>query len=152
MVQCAVRCAVASAGHFGHHYHHAAAHQLVLAGVTSIKDLKARVFGTSGVPPDPPCYNSGGRGRTLASPILGDDAIKCLRHYEDLNTRIPRDEVTEIVEFVRAAAHKALCLGSDKLLVVCCGSYRRGRPSSGDVDILIAPQVRDALVRWRPLW
>nr|XP_053645240.1 DNA polymerase lambda-like [Cherax quadricarinatus]XP_053645241.1 DNA polymerase lambda-like [Cherax quadricarinatus]XP_053645242.1 DNA polymerase lambda-like [Cherax quadricarinatus] len=56
-----------------------------------------------------------------------------LEHYEDINSRIPRDEVTEIEDYVRSAA-----LGVQQgLTVMVCGSYRRGKPSCGDVDILV---------------
>lgn len=56
-----------------------------------------------------------------------------LKHYHDINSRIPRDEVTEIEEFVRSAA---LSIKKD-LIVMVCGSYRRGKATCGDVDVLI---------------
>lgn len=56
-----------------------------------------------------------------------------IEHHKDLNSRIPRDEVTKIVEFVRAAAAKID--GEVELLVG--GSYRRGADTSGDVDFII---------------
>lgn len=56
-----------------------------------------------------------------------------LEHYDDINSRIPRDEVAEIEQFVRSAALSI----KQGLIVMVCGSYRRGKPSCGDVDVLI---------------
>jgi DNA polymerase/3'-5' exonuclease PolX len=50
----------------------------------------------------------------------------CIRHSSDLSTKIPRDEVTEIV----ASLHIP-----NKYWI--CGSYRRGSSYSGDVDIVV---------------
>jgi DNA polymerase lambda len=56
-----------------------------------------------------------------------------LRHYEDFNERIPRSEVKEIEEKVRELAHSI----NSGLDCTTCGSYRRGKETCGDVDILI---------------
>jgi len=48
--------------------------------------------------------------------------------------RIPRSEVEEIEAVVRQEAEKLL----PGITLVTCGSYRRGAPSSGDVDILMS--------------
>ncbi|XP_042212376.1 DNA polymerase lambda-like [Homarus americanus] len=56
-----------------------------------------------------------------------------LKHYDDINTRIPREEVAEIEDYVRYAA---LSLKKG-LIVMVCGSYRRGKLNCGDVDVLI---------------
>ncbi|KAK8216163.1 DNA polymerase beta-like protein [Phyllosticta capitalensis] len=55
-------------------------------------------------------------------------------HYEDLNTRIPRDEVTRHAAVVTAAIQK---LDKD-FTVTVGGSYRRGASSCGDIDMLIS--------------
>ncbi|KAK3883805.1 hypothetical protein Pcinc_011891 [Petrolisthes cinctipes] len=56
-----------------------------------------------------------------------------LRLYKDLNIRIPRTEAAEIETYVRETA---LGLVGD-LKVEVCGSYRRGKATCGDVDMLI---------------
>lgn len=64
-----------------------------------------------------------------------------LRHFHDLDERMRREECTEILEVVRAAALQL----QDGLEVVACGSYRRGKPTCGDLDILVTHE-RDAAV------
>ncbi|KAK0657382.1 hypothetical protein B0T16DRAFT_401599 [Cercophora newfieldiana] len=54
-------------------------------------------------------------------------------HYDDLNTRIPRAEVTALGAYVTREA--ALIDPSVELLIG--GSYRRGSDSSGDIDFIV---------------
>ncbi|NXJ69160.1 DPOLL polymerase, partial [Rostratula benghalensis] len=56
-----------------------------------------------------------------------------LKHYTDFLERMPREEAAEIEQTVRQAA-LALKPG---LICVACGSYRRGKPTCGDVDVLV---------------
>ncbi|NWV74555.1 DPOLL polymerase, partial [Dasyornis broadbenti] len=56
-----------------------------------------------------------------------------LKHYTDFLERIPRKEAAEIEQTVRQAA-LALKPG---LVCVACGSYRRGKATCGDVDVLV---------------
>ncbi|KAM7102402.1 DNA polymerase lambda isoform 3-T6 [Ciconia maguari] len=65
--------------------------------------------------------------------ILTSQQAVGLKHYTDFLERMPREEAAEIEQTVRQAA-LALKPG---LLCVACGSYRRGKPTCGDVDVLI---------------
>lgn len=56
-----------------------------------------------------------------------------LKHYDDLLERMPRSEANAIEKTVKDAAHNV----DPQLLVMACGSYRRGRSTCGDVDVLI---------------
>ncbi|XP_051558720.1 DNA polymerase lambda isoform X2 [Myxocyprinus asiaticus] len=56
-----------------------------------------------------------------------------LKHYDDLLERMPRSEANAIEKTVREAAHSV----DAQLVVVLCGSYRRGKSTCGDVDVLI---------------
>mmetsp|Transcript_6431 Transcript_6431/g.5789 ORF Transcript_6431/g.5789 Transcript_6431/m.5789 type:complete len:112 (+) Transcript_6431:1459-1794(+) len=49
---------------------------------------------------------------------------------------MPREEVSKIVDVVKAKIEE---LAGEKGLyeAICCGSYRRGKPTCGDIDILI---------------
>ena len=76
--------------------------------------------------------------------VLNNQQKVGARHWVDLQVRIPREEVTAIVDKVRMALHAALRANGvpeDKLDSAAeargAGSYRRGKPSSGDVDVLI---------------
>ena len=60
--------------------------------------------------------------------MLSNNSKIGLRLLPDLEQRIPRTEVKELEVVVRGAATP---LG---LTVTICGSYRRGRPDSGDID------------------
>nr|XP_048295074.1 DNA polymerase lambda isoform X3 [Myodes glareolus] len=56
-----------------------------------------------------------------------------LKHYEDFLQRMPREEAAEIEQTVRTSAQAF----NPGLLCVACGSYRRGKMTCGDVDVLI---------------
>ena len=69
-----------------------------------------------------------------------------LEFYEDKLRRIPRGEVRAVEEYVREEAERLL----PGIQVICCGSYRRGKPSSGDVDLLITHDgFGDTKQAWR---
>lgn len=71
-----------------------------------------------------------------------------LKHYDDINSRIPRSEVAEIEDHVREAT-LSLVRGAE---VMVCGSYRRGKPTCGDVDVLIThPDGHSHELIFRPL-
>ncbi|KAM9792854.1 LOW QUALITY PROTEIN: DNA polymerase lambda [Neosynchiropus ocellatus] len=56
-----------------------------------------------------------------------------LKHYDDFLDRMPREEAAAIEKVVRDAA-----LSVDPgLVAIACGSYRRGKATCGDVDVLI---------------
>jgi len=61
---------------------------------------------------------------------LNKNQLVGLKYYEDINSRIPRAEMD---------AHAAVLMAAipDTLQGVIVGSYRRGRPDSGDIDILV---------------
>ncbi|CAN8098780.1 unnamed protein product [Discula destructiva] len=67
---------------------------------------------------------------------LTDSQRLGIDHYEDLNTLIPRTEVTQLGAFVKAEA--ATIDQSVKILIG--GSYRRGANNSGDVDFIITKE------------
>lgn len=54
-------------------------------------------------------------------------------HYEDLNTRIPRAEVTQLGDLVKAEAARI----DPSVILLVGGSYRRGAETSGDIDFII---------------
>lgn len=72
---------------------------------------------------------------------VGADKVKLtnmqkwgLRYYEDLNTRIPRAEVTALGDLVR----RRLLALDPNIIFEIAGSYRRGKQDSGDIDIIVS--------------
>ncbi|XP_037546177.1 DNA polymerase lambda [Nematolebias whitei] len=57
-----------------------------------------------------------------------------LKHYDDFLDRMPREEAAAIEKVVRDAT-QAVDTG---LVAMACGSYRRGKATCGDVDVLIS--------------
>ena len=58
-----------------------------------------------------------------------------LRHVEDFEVKMPRAEAEAIAAYVREAA-EAAC---PRCQVTVAGSFRRGKATCGDVDVLVAP-------------
>ena len=56
-----------------------------------------------------------------------------LKHFDDFEKRIPRLEIQEIEELLS----KHILNLDNKYTATICGSYRRGLPSSGDIDVLL---------------
>ncbi|GMH20701.1 hypothetical protein Nepgr_022542 [Nepenthes gracilis] len=56
-----------------------------------------------------------------------------LKYYNDIKMRIPRHEVEEMEGLLKKVGEEVL----PGVVVVCGGSYRRGKVSCGDMDIII---------------
>ena len=65
-----------------------------------------------------------------------------LKYYKDFNERMPREEAAVIAKTIET---KAKLLFGNSVQVNACGSFRRGRPTCGDVDCLIT-RLDDKLV------
>ncbi|KAH9957501.1 hypothetical protein BC827DRAFT_653010 [Russula dissimulans] len=62
-----------------------------------------------------------------------------LRYYDDINTRIPREEAAEIFREI-----KSIALALDpKIFIEIMGSYRRGKSTCGDIDVMISRSTAD---------
>lgn len=57
-----------------------------------------------------------------------------LKHYDDFLDRMPREEAGAIEKVVRDAVQAI----DPRLVAMACGSYRRGKATCGDVDVLIS--------------
>jgi DNA polymerase/3'-5' exonuclease PolX len=55
-----------------------------------------------------------------------------LIYYDDIMQRIPREEISETYEIIK----EILFRKDPQIISECCGSYRRGKESSGDIDII----------------
>ena len=56
-----------------------------------------------------------------------------LKYYKDINERIPRSEMKLFDTMLQKIVHKV----NNNLIFNIAGSYRRERPDSGDIDVLI---------------
>lgn len=54
-----------------------------------------------------------------------------LRYLYDIEARVSREEAEKVAEFVRNN------IGGEGYEVILGGSYRRGRPTSGDIDLIL---------------
>lgn len=69
-----------------------------------------------------------------------------IERYEDLNTKIPREEVAALGEVVRDAARQ---VDADVELTIG-GSYRRGAASSSDIDFIVTKPGTETEAELRP--
>ncbi|KAL1139849.1 hypothetical protein AAG570_006826 [Ranatra chinensis] len=56
-----------------------------------------------------------------------------LKYFKDFEEKIPRSEIEEIEKLVRGYVSSL----DNSYLITICGSYRRGKAESGDIDVLI---------------
>ncbi|XP_034191254.2 DNA polymerase beta [Osmia lignaria lignaria] len=56
-----------------------------------------------------------------------------LKYFEDFEKKIPREEIEQVEKNMKDAITE---LGS-QYIVTICGSYRRGKEESGDIDVLL---------------
>lgn len=57
-----------------------------------------------------------------------------LKYYDEFLERMPREEAGQIEEVVKNAALEI----NPELEAFACGSYRRGKPTCGDVDVIVS--------------
>lgn len=100
-----------------------AALQFYNMGVKSVQDLKNKV---------------------KQNIIQVNDKIKLgLDFYGKFQGDIPRNEITSIYNIFTKIINKINKKYNTKFLFEFCGSYRREKPTSGDIDILITNSIND---------
>lgn len=72
--------------------------------------------------------------------LLTDNMKIGVKYFNDIETRIPRDEIDEYKKQLTDIFNKSTPKGSDFQIV---GSYRRGVKTSGDIDIIITNDKND---------
>ena len=90
-------------------------------GVTSVDDLRSR-------------YASG--ALRIAPNELTHHVVVGLRHYHDLQQRMPWSEADAIAKQIREVLPPSLKL-------TFCGSYRREQPTCGDLDMIVCGSASD---------
>eukprot|EP00914_Ancora_sagittata_P007174 GHVO01014211.1.p1 GENE.GHVO01014211.1~~GHVO01014211.1.p1 ORF type:complete len:549 (-),score=94.52 GHVO01014211.1:131-1735(-) len=76
------------------------------------------------------------------SHVLNSNQKIGLELVDDLNTRMKRDEASSIIHTVLACVDRMF---PETFEALPCGSYRRGKETCGDVDILLAPWDRSII-------
>lgn len=66
-------------------------------------------------------------------PKLNHHQLTGVKYFYDIAEKIPRNEVAKIETLLKTMAKNM----NEKIIITCCGSYRRGRERSGDVDTLM---------------
>ncbi|XP_012276350.1 DNA polymerase beta isoform X2 [Orussus abietinus] len=56
-----------------------------------------------------------------------------LKYFDEFEKKIPRNEIIEIEKIIKHAINEL----DEQYVVTICGSYRRGKQESGDIDVLI---------------
>lgn len=78
-----------------------------------------------------------------------------LEHYKDLSQRIPRNEITHHINAIQnwwEDYNKQRDAKSVDLIMKAVGSYRRGEPTSGDIDLVIhIRNTKDRLLLVNPI-
>ncbi|PUZ61524.1 hypothetical protein GQ55_4G283000 [Panicum hallii var. hallii] len=69
-----------------------------------------------------------------------------LKYFDDIRQRIPRHEVSEMEKFLQDVGKDIL----PGVIIVCGGSYRRGKTSCGDMDIVITHPDGESHVGFLP--
>ncbi|KAJ7060183.1 hypothetical protein C8F01DRAFT_190348 [Mycena amicta] len=89
-------------------------------------------------------YNSG--CRTLADLLAGKGEVVLseaqkigIEFYDDINSRMPREEAQALFDIIKPVALKI----DPKLEVHIMGSFRRGKSTCGDIDIMITRDPAD---------
>ena len=89
------------------------------------------------------------RGKKKNLPLLDDKQQKGLIYFEETNERIPRAEIVEFEklfkkEFLELLNTNDESLTNHKFEIV--GSYRRGKPDSGDIDFIFTSYNNNKLI------
>nr|CAD7592656.1 unnamed protein product [Timema genevievae] len=112
----------------------AKAKELVNAGVMSVEDLQKhkdklnhhQLIGLKWL----------ANALVVLSPTAEDGEIEVrisVGYVEDFEKRVTKEEIQEIEKIIKEEVGK---LDQDYLVTIC-GSYRRGKPDSGDIDVLL---------------
>lgn len=65
--------------------------------------------------------------------LLNHHQLVGVKYFNQIEKRIPRAEIMEIEAFLKEIAKRM----SPEFIITICGSYRRGKETSGDVDVFL---------------
>ncbi|XLR64784.1 hypothetical protein HN51_007290 [Arachis hypogaea] len=78
------------------------------------------------------------KGHRTLDDLRNDDSLTNaqklgLKYFDDIRQRIPRHEVQEMERILQKVGEEVL----PGVIIVCGGSYRRGKATCGDIDVII---------------
>ncbi|KAJ1696115.1 hypothetical protein LUZ63_004627 [Rhynchospora breviuscula] len=78
------------------------------------------------------------KGHRTLDDLKNDDSLTHaqrigLQYFDDIQKRIPRDEVSHMEKLLQDVGGSIL----PEVVIICGGSYRRGKASCGDMDVVI---------------
>jgi len=107
-----------------------------LMSIIGIGESKAKEFVEMGIKSASDLDNKVKKGKIE----VNDKILLGLKYRKLLKTNIPREEMNEINKFLLRQLHKI----DSKLIGQLCGSYRREKKTSNDIDLLIShPKATD---------
>jgi len=111
---------------------------IVLTGVYGIGPKKAAELVESGI-------TTIAQLRKVQHEVLNDKQIIGLKYYEDVLKRIPRYEIDEYNQVLRKTMNELEQI-FPKSGYEIVGSYRRGAPDSGDIDVIVTSETPQIFV------
>jgi DNA polymerase beta len=115
----------------------AVSEQKLLEGITGIGPVKANKLVGDGYTLEK-LRTSFSENQDSLDDILTHHQILGVKYYEDLENRIPYSEITKIEEYIQSRLDwvNKTYFSPNEYQMVICGSYRRMKPDSGDIDVL----------------
>jgi DNA polymerase beta len=124
------------------------AQQKLLEGVTGIGPVKAKKLVAANLTLQT-LKDTHSKNPELLVNDLTHHQILGIKYYEDLEHRIPYDEITKTDEYLKNVVDKVnkTCLKNGGYKHMICGSYRRDTPTSGDIDVLFYNTRKDSTTK-----
>jgi len=97
--------------------------ELINLGIKSIKDLQEKI-----------------QNNEIQ---VNDKILLGIKYYNVFFGNIPRDEITKIYKLLNSIINKINKSFKSKYIFEICGSYRREKNTSGDIDVLITNLIND---------
>ncbi len=102
----------------------------ILKSVTGVGDTRAEEWFNKGIKNIEELHNAIKENKVTSTHHIDLG----LKYYDDLKERIPRSEM----DMLKSSIETHIKAVDKELVFEVCGSYRRGLPTSGDIDILVS--------------
>lgn len=77
--------------------------------------------------------------KTLDESLFTHHILIGIKYFHDIEKKIPRDEIKDMETYMKEVLVDNV---DNKLRIQICGSYRRGKKESGDIDVLVYTNKR----------